>query len=387
MDFPLSSIDRLQHVALSRLSLYITGRIHAAVWRFEEPFLAAIRNSADSEGNVQVGQLPNPENGYGKMISDVASLIHRGRLQAADIAFTPWLLQHNAHFPETLEMPQRLQERWLRPQALKEARVANAEEIRQVAEMWTRRRNRALSQAAERTMGDGLRLSTRIWRMENEGMRRIRGELASAMTDRTSAWDLAHRMERLLGADAQMPRWTEQRLLGMTPTQRMRDLSGLLRGPNEGLPGSQGVAYNSLRLARTELQYANHAMTSDIAQNCPWITGRFTRLSPGHPKSDVCDAYAAGGPYPTRDEILPLHPQCMCFYEEAMMSRGAFVAEVKGWLEGDNQFLDGYRDWLGMNSIGPLPTTVGLADALEMWMTMRTWADNDVDAMAQVIEL
>ena len=60
-------------------------------------------------------------------------------------------------------------------------------------------------------------------------MQAIRQTLATGMAERTSAWELAQRLETQLGANADFPRWTRQRLHALTPRERAQDLSGLLR--------------------------------------------------------------------------------------------------------------------------------------------------------------
>ncbi|MGD9728841.1 MAG: hypothetical protein AB7V39_21015, partial [Nitrospiraceae bacterium] len=241
-------------------------------------------------------------------------------------------------------------------------------EVGTIINRWQERRARALEAASVRTMPDRLTLSQRVWRLDNGGLQQIQGTLAGAYAERTNAYDLAARLEEQLGANQDLPRWTATRLYRMTPAERATDERGLLRGAeNRG----RGVAYNALRLARTEIQYANHAMSTEIARHSPWVTGRYTRLSPSHPRVDICDQYASGGPYPKTDEILPLHPQCMCRYENEVIGDADFANQVKGWVQGENNYLDEYQGWLGsIQPTEPMPWAMTIADSLELWMNM-----------------
>jgi hypothetical protein len=156
------------------------------------------------------------------------------------------------------------------------------------------------------------------------------------------------------------------------------DVTGLLTPPG-------GISYNALRLARNEIQIANHAVTSDIAQNFPGIVGRKVVLSPAHPKSDICDELAAGGPYEKTANFLPAHPQCLCRWEEVLMPPSEFARQVRGWVAGDNDFLDDYSSWMGWRSLAPVDLdTAALA---ELSHAVDLWLDGDVDAMATVLKI
>jgi len=250
--------------------------------------------------------------------------------------------------------------------------------------------------AQSRIYGDGLNLSGRIWRLERGGMQAIRTTIAQGMAERTSAWDLGKRLEGQLNAGQEWPQWSETRLRGMDARGRAQSAEGLWRNPAEraaanadaaaqGLSPQAGISYNALRLARNEIQIANHAVTSDIAQNFPGIVGRNVTLSPAHPRLDVCDELVAANPHPKTANFLPSHPQCLCYFTEVLMPRADFLKQTQAWARGDGDFLDGYASWLGVRSLAPLPDTVNAAEALELLTMMKTWLAGDVDAMATVI--
>lgn len=84
---------------------------------------------------------------------------------------------------------------------------------------------------------------------------------------------------------------------------------------NPNTPG--GVRYASMRLARTEINNAAHAVAVHQVQESPWIEDMKWRLSGSHPKADVCDRLAEGGPkgdgvYPKTGVPAKPHPQCFC---------------------------------------------------------------------------
>ena len=376
MEVTARNVDRLQHVAVSRLTLFVAGEIHARIEPFQAWLSDQVRQAADDAGLVDTAKLSTlllvAEPRWRRVMQGYMGLLRAASEQAADIAFTSLRVKNNAVFPEWVEQVQ-------------ESFAPSSTDWMRLARMWLRRRNLALQVAQQRIYGDGLNLSQRIWRLENGGLQAIRQTLATGMAERTSAWELAQRLEDQLGANRDFPRWTRQRLHALTPRERAEDLSGLLRAGDALQPWqSRGVSYNALRLARNEIQYANHATTSEIAQHFPGIVGRKSRLSPEHPKTDICDEYAAGGPYEPTANFLPLHPQCLCYWEEVLMPPKQFAAQVRGWVAGENDFLDGYSAWLDQRAVGPWAEVAELA---VFWNTMRLWMDGDVDAMATVLKV
>ena len=363
------NVDRLQHVAVSRLTVFTMARIHELVGEVQVWLVDQVRRAGDDDAGgvdmaVLAGLLPLFEGRWKQAMSRYTVLLTQARIQAGDIAFRSLATHHNAYILSPLER-------------VEEAFTPTPTDWQRLTEMWIRRRNLALQTAQQRVLGDGLTLSQRIWRLDNGGYNQVRATLATAMANRTSAVRLAQDLEQQLGADADLPRWAYSRLSKMTPAERAQDMTGLLSDPAHR---NQGVAYNALRLARNEIQAANHAVTTEIAANSPWVAGRYVRLSPAHPQIDICDEWVSGGPYDKTISVLPLHPQCMCYYEEKLMPPKDFANQVRGWVSGDNNFLDDYAEWLGQRALAPIPDQITLLDIMELWLS------NNVDAMATVLK-
>lgn len=328
------NVDRLQHVAVSRLTLFVAGQIHALIEPFQRWLADEVRQAANDEGLLETGkgwQVLNVAGGrWREVMQRYTALLTAARIQAGDIAFTSLRVKNNARLPAWVTkgtQEGRIAGDQVAVSLLEAFRPALPDWVRLVR-MWGQRRDWALRAAQERVWGDGLVLSQRIWRLEAGGLAAIRQTLASGMVGRTSAWELAQALEAQLGANADFPRWTRLRLMGLSPQERAEDLSGLLRAGDVLQPWqSRGVSYNALRLARNEIQIANHAVTSEIARNFPGIVGRKSRLSPSHPKVDICDEYAAGGPYAVTENFLPLHPQCVTPGQLVDTLRGAVAIE------------------------------------------------------------
>jgi hypothetical protein len=111
---------------------------------------------------------------------------------------------------------------------------------------------------------------------------------------------------------------------------------------NPATPG--GVRYAALRLARTEINNAFHAMTAKKAQDTPWIPNCEWHLSGSHPTPDECNAIAerdtgfGEGVYKSEDVPVRPHPQCMCYITPKPIDEDDFV---ENFLKGDyDDFLD-----------------------------------------------
>jgi hypothetical protein len=99
---------------------------------------------------------------------------------------------------------------------------------------------------------------------------------------------------------------------------------------NPNTPG--GVRYAALRLARSEINNAFHAISVNSAMDKPWVHGMQWHLSRSHPKTDVCDQYAnedhsrlGAGVYKTEDVPRKPHPHCFCYVTPVVESEEAFI--------------------------------------------------------------
>jgi hypothetical protein len=232
--------------------------------------------------------------------------------------------------------------------------------------------------AAEYLHGDSINLSGRIWRLDREARDGINQVLMNGISSGDSAWNIAKKLEEYLGAGADCPRWTSTRLYGRTKSDiAAGDPTGLLSG--DACAG-QGVSYNALRLARTEIQKMHALATDRVLAAQPWVEKEQVHLSYSHPESDECDDAATGGEggkgiYEVGTIELPLHPNCLCYKTAVQTSEKAFTAHLNGWLNGqDWPEMDEYAEFIGGDvSADLMPAAVNLAvwlfsDKLEEWL-------------------
>lgn len=114
---------------------------------------------------------------------------------------------------------------------------------------------------------------------------------------------------------------------------------------NPATPG--GVRYAAMRLARTEINNAAHAMAIESVRETPWVEEMKWTLSGSHGRPDICDQYAHGGPnsdgrYPKRSVPMKPHPHCLCYPIAITDDDEEFERKLLG---GEyNQYLEKYRN-------------------------------------------
>lgn len=139
---------------------------------------------------------------------------------------------------------------------------------------------------------NGYRLSDRIWRTSIDVRSRVDALLDYHIGRGTSATDIADLLEPFLTPGA---------LPSRTRT-----------------PYGQEGSYSARRLARTEITAAAGRAAVNAAAANPFVNAMQWALSVRHPRIDICDELARGGPngdgiYPLGQvPTYPAHPQCLC---------------------------------------------------------------------------
>lgn len=229
----------------------------------------------------------------------------------------------------------------------------------------------AIIQAAnQRIYADGLTLSSRVWRLDKEAREGIQQTLMDGLVNQRSAWQIAKNLEQFLGANQDCPRWTSTRLNKLTKKDiASGDRRGLITG---SACDGQGVAYKALRLARTEIQAVHGLATDQVMAAQPWVQAEQVMLSPGHPKSDICDDAAGLGPQPVGTTRLPLHPNCLCYKVAVMQPEEAFIERLHSWTAGGaDPGMDTYSAFIGTRRDTLASTSLIdnlIAQALVVWL-------------------
>lgn len=99
---------------------------------------------------------------------------------------------------------------------------------------------------------------------------------------------------------------------------------------NPDVPG--GTRYAAMRLARTEINAAAHAIATNHMVDVPWLEAMQWRLSRSHPKADECDTLAkqdteglGPGRYSAGKVPSKPHPQCFCYVTPEVQDEDTFL--------------------------------------------------------------
>lgn len=353
---PLGNLYAWQQVALMRLMLYVTGRVHELIGEFNKSARSVIlaAGSGDEALDTVAAYRIQSEitRAWGDTVSDLAALIEKGAREGASIPFGVQAAYHDRLIAPALKEKDSLTES-AAPDGVFEAQL-----------QW-------VIDAAMRQVGpDGLQFSSRIWRLDRDARDGMNAAIMQAVVDKKSAWQLAKDLERYLGPGKNCPQWTYARLNTVSSADKAKgDLKGLLTG--DDCPG-KGVSYNALRLARTEIQRTHHAANDNRMAAMPWIEKEKIVLSNNHPKPDICDDVVFGGEngdgvYPKGTIILPLHPHCFCD-KRAVQDLNAFGDQLSEWVRTGQGFpaMDQYAASLGPD-LGKTLSENLIAKAFGVW--------------------
>lgn len=91
-----------------------------------------------------------------------------------------------------------------------------------------------------------------------------------------------------------------------------------------------GVSYAAMRLGRTELNNAFHAMAIGNAQDDPWVEEMVWNLSKSHKEQNcLCEVYAEQKFFPKTAVPPKPHPQCLCFVTRKAMEWSDFAVQLE----------------------------------------------------------
>ena len=148
---------------------------------------------------------------------------------------------------------------------------------------------------------NGYTLSERIWNTAGDTRRRLDAMLEDGIRRGRGVLNLE------TGGATGLARDLEQFLIPGRSLKRTRAPYGI------------DASFDAMRLARTEITRAHGQATQVAAAMNPFVEGIKWNLSGSHPRPDICDDYARGGPngdgiYPLNEvPNYPAHPHDRCF--------------------------------------------------------------------------
>jgi hypothetical protein len=367
-DIDLEQLPDAQQTAQIRLLLYVGARVHELTHELYTTVERKVRAVASDDGSMPTegffGLRDTAESAWAIWWKGYQELLKQAQLHAAAIPYGVLAVQH-----DTLSAGVAA----LATEARRGAGVAFAADLDDV-----------IAAANDRVLG-GLKLSRRLWELNNGGYEALEQTLLTGIADGQSEVQLSRSLEQYLGAGAECPRWTWQRLRLSKKRIAAGDTTGLLGGSP---CSARGVAYNALRLAHTELATVHQLAAARALSRSPWVEAVAIRLSGSHPKPDVCDQHAEGGPngggiYPPGDQpVPPYHPNCLCYQAAVLVSPETYRGRLQSYLGGtSDDALDDYRGWLGIErEVLPLLALIPL-----LALALAGWLSSDPDDMEDLI--
>jgi len=357
LDIPVKDLAQAQQTALIRLHLYTMAEIHGVMVEVSKSARDAFRGldgsaefSAAQSSEVLSAVLKSWDAGHDRL----TEIIGHGIRHAALLPFGQMAVMH-----DTLLLPI---VKAVTPPETTEARSIASDNLGQTFDD-------ILYQTVNRTYSDDLAVSDRLWRMDANARRGIRRTVANSVAQQKSNWEVAQDLEGYLGAGAGCPRWTRERLRITKSDIAAGDDTGRITGDD---CKGQGVSYNALRLARTEMQFAAHAMTRELFDAMPWVDAERFWLSPDHPEVDECDDWEGGGPngdgiYPLGEIVLPLHPNCLCFTEGIIVSVEELTGRYQDYAVSGGGGFGRYASMLG-GALGTALTGFAISNVMGHWL-------------------
>lgn len=154
---------------------------------------------------------------------------------------------------------------------------------------------------------NGYRLSDRIWNTAGDTRRRLDAMLEDGIRRGRGALNLE------TGGAGGLARDLEQFLIPGRSLVRTKAPYGI------------DASFDAMRLARTEITRAHGAAAQASAAMNPFVEQMKWNLSASHPKPDICDDNARGGPngdgvYPLGEvPAYPAHPMDLCYLTPVVM--------------------------------------------------------------------
>lgn len=162
------------------------------------------------------------------------------------------------------------------------------------------------------TAADGLKLSDRLWRLDQGAKEALTRAIGQAVV---AGWDASKASAQFMYTGESVPLDVRARLAGAKADELVRKADLLV--------GDQGEVWKADRVFRTEINRAHGTAYMAGAEKTPGFVGFRFLLSPRHHTHDICDLlatqnlYGLGkGVYPDAKRCpWPAHPNTMSFVE------------------------------------------------------------------------
>ena len=157
--------------------------------------------------------------------------------------------------------------------------------------------------AFRRFPADNKTVGSRIKTIEGSTLRGVQNLLAVQINEGRSAPQIAGALKNYIKKDDRR-KW-------VSPFEWYRKRFGYKVGKPNNIRGGS-LDYNVYRIARTEINYAWRDSSVTLHDGKDYLEGFDWVLSHAHPRPDICDDWAADGPYNSASDVPDGHANCMC---------------------------------------------------------------------------
>ena len=175
----------------------------------------------------------------------------------------------------------------------------------------------------------GMNLSDRLWKQSQGYRRELECAIGTAVEKGTSAVTLSKRISKYL--------------------TNFDQLKADYKEKYGKAADCHDCEYNSIRLARTEINMSYRTAEQKRWQQLDFVLGYEIKLSGSHPVTDICDELK--GRYPKDFVWTGWHPSCMCYSIPILKTEEEFWADDDTPSESAvNDVPDKVHEWLGENA-------------------------------------
>lgn len=199
-----------------------------------------------------------------------------------------------------------------------------------------------------KTYGKGLKYSNRIWKSSKLFERDIRNVISEGLARNRDITVIAEDIQKYVreGKQTLTKRYGNLDQSPRRPGETEAEYKRRVRKFKSRISGN--IEYNSLRIARTQIQGA--IQDSDIASQSytPSVQAFNWNLSPAHKVYSICEDIVAGNPwiYENWFYSTPPHPNCLSYVTYIEKSEKQFISDLKAWTNNPNATGTEYlSDW------------------------------------------
>ena len=181
--------------------------------------------------------------------------------------------------------------------------------------------------AFQRRRDKGMNLSEKLWKQSGEYKTELENALSSGIEKGISAVTLSKRLSKYL--------------------QNFESLKKDYKEKYGKATDCHNCEYNSIRLARTEINMAYRTAEQERWKKLDFVVGYRIKLSKSHPRPDICDDLQ--GVYPKDFKFTGWHPNCFCYCIPVLKTEEEFWSDSTTSVNAPKGYPRSFSQWLVKN--------------------------------------